>query len=182
MTSRLHAGGFFTDPTTTVFRASSLQREYRRVLDGARIAPVPVLDNNELLAVERWSTMAFSHGVVAALEDIGQFHAAYAQHRENEPRSWVAMTPYPWLAALDREEVDEFAGELFPYLMESVHRGSLEAFVGNLRAWESTAETYDNPEMLAAMTTPFDGSALVEVQPPSEQAAEAADSPGQPAE
>ncbi len=176
--SKLRSLDLLSTPTT-VFRASALQREYRRVLDGAHHAPVPVLDSdNELLSVERWSTMAFSHGVVAALEDVGQFHAAYAQHKDDEPVSWVAMTPYPWLVALDRDEIDEFATELFPYLMDSVRRGSLESFAGNLRAWESTAETYDNDEMLAAMLTPFDGASLVEVSPPSEEQAQAAETPG----
>lgn len=158
----------------TIYRASALQRDYRRVLDAAHEAPVPILDRDEILAVDRWSSLAYGRGVVEALEEIGQFQAAWALHREDEPSRWVASTPFPWLASLTRDEVAEFAAELLPYLLESVRRKDLTVFAGNLRAWESTAETYEDDDMLAATTAALDELELVQVAPPSEAQVEAA--------
>lgn len=86
------------------------------------------------------------------------------------------------MASLTRDEVAEFAAELLPYLLESVRRKDLAVFAGNLRAWESTAETYEDDDMLAAMTVALDGLGLVEVSPPSDEQVEAAsaNSPGAP--
>jgi hypothetical protein len=44
-----------------------------------------------------------------------------------------------------------------------------------MRAWASTAEIYEDPELLAAMMQPIDLADLQEVFPPSEEEAKAAD-------
>jgi hypothetical protein len=51
--------------------------------------------------------------------------------------------------------------------MEAATRSDIGVFDGNIRAWQSTAETYSDPEMLAAMHAPVDLDDLVELLPPA---------------
>jgi hypothetical protein len=44
----------------------------------------------------------------------------------------------------------------------------LEQLEGNLRAWESTAGIYGQPDVMRALHAPVDLDKLVEVFPPSE--------------
>lgn len=155
-------------PGAAQFRGSDLQRRYRLVLDEARKSPVSLTDRDGYrLAVAGWDEMAFALTFMRILDAIAQFHAAWARHRDEQPSLWASMTPFPFLAAFDAEEVEEFAGELIPYLEESVRRRDLEGFVGNLRAWESSAETYGDQRMLAQMNMPLDPAKFVELSPPA---------------
>jgi hypothetical protein len=159
-----------------VFRASALQREYRRVLDCARESPVQVLDKDDtLLGIERWDDLVFAHGMLSALEEIGQFHAIFARHREEGPADWAAMTPFPWLSHFDGDDAAEFAGELLPRLFESLRRGSLDPYLGAIRAWESSTELLDDAEMVAALNVDLAGERLVEIFPPSPEEVAAAE-------
>ena len=159
-----------------VFRASALQREYRRVLDCAREAPVQVLDKDDtLLGIGRWEDIVFAHGMLSALEEIGQFHAIFARHREEDPAEWAAMTPFPWLSHFDGDDTAEFAGELLPHLFESLRRGSLDPYLGVIRAWESSTEMLDDTEMAAAMSVDFDAEQISEIFPPSQEEVAAAE-------
>jgi hypothetical protein len=47
-----------------------------------------------------------------------------------------------------------------------LHQRDLEPYVGNLRAWESTAETVNDAEMMAQMLAPIDSGRLAELYPP----------------
>lgn len=155
-------------PSGGQFRGSDLQRRYRTVLDHARKAPVSVVDRDgHRLAVADWDEVSFAWTFMRILDAIAQFHAAWGRHHAEPPAEWAAMTPFPFLVAFDRDDVDEFANELIPYLEESVRRRDLEGFLGNLRAWESSAETYDDKAMLAQMNTPLDPSRLVELDAPA---------------
>lgn len=155
-------------PSGTPFRGSDLQRRYRTVLDRARESPVSLVDSDgHRLAVADWDEVSFAWTFMRILDAIAQFHAVWARHRSEPPPEWAAMTPFPFLAAFDTEDVDEFAGELIPYLEESVRRRDLDGFLGNLRAWESSAETYDDEQMLAYMNEPLDPARFVEISPPT---------------
>jgi hypothetical protein len=148
-------------PSGAEFRGSDLQRRYRSVLDSARDAPVWVSDKDGFRFVLAASEeIDFAWAFLRILDAIAQFHAAWARHHEEPPARWAAMTPFPFLAALDRDDVERFSSELLPYLEESVRRRDLEGFLGNLRAWESSAETYDDEAMLAQMNEPLDPAAI----------------------
>lgn len=163
----------FDDPTlpkpqNEVFRASALQREYRRVLDAARDGPVQILDKDDtLLGIERWDDLVFARGVLAALDHIGQFHAVHSRHRDEHPTKWASMTPFPWLAEFGISDVDQFATELLPHLFAALRRKSLDPYLGNLRAWESSAEMLDDEEMIAATSIELGDADLFEISPPS---------------
>jgi hypothetical protein len=154
-------------PSGTEFRGSDLQRRYRSVLDSAREAPVWVTDKDGFrFVVASSEEIDFAWAYLRILDAIAQFHAVWARHRDEPPARWAAMTPFPFLAAFDRDDVEEFSSELVPYLEESVRRRDLEGFLGNLRAWESTAETYGDEAMLAQMNEPLDPSKYVALRPP----------------
>jgi hypothetical protein len=161
---------------TRVRRASHLQRDYRSVLDAAKVAIVGVLDRDDtLLAIGRMDSIVFHLRVVEALEEVGQFEAAYARHADEPASEWAEMTPFPWLASLEPDEVREFRADLLPHLLLAVHEGDLEPYVGNLRAWESTAETVNDVEMMAQMLAPIDSDRLAELYPPEPDGDQEAD-------
>jgi hypothetical protein len=155
-------------PSGPQFRGSDLQRRYRSVLDSAREAPVSLIDKDGFrLVIADWDEVSFAWTFMRILDAIAQFHAVWARHHDEPPGQWAAMTPFPFLASFDRDEVDEFSSELLPYLEESVRRRDLNGFLGNLRAWESSAETYDDDAMLALMNAPLDPAKFVELSPPA---------------
>ena len=112
--------------------------------------------------VARWALVAekgrvdFEHELAPRVAVAAQFQAAYAAHRRDEPRAWAAQTPFPWLRSLSSDEVDEFAQELIAYTLDAAQRRTLENLEGNLRAWRSTAEIYEQPEVLAEMMAAID--------------------------
>jgi hypothetical protein len=135
-----------------------------------------VLDSDgEMLVVQLKRKADFEHQLQEAVAELARFQAVYAQNRGRSAREWASQTAYPWLVSLDRDEVEEFARELLAYTLDAARRGTLENLRGNLRAWASTAEIYEDPELLAAMIKPIELADLQEVFPPSEEDAKAAD-------
>lgn len=151
------------------WRPTEVQRAYRDLLDRAKDEPQTILDaDGSQLVVEAKEEADFAHGVVEHLSDAARFQAAYGMHADEEPARWAAATPYPWLASFDRDEVAEFARELVAYALDAAQRRTLESLEGNLRAWRSTAEIYERPEVLAQLQDAIDPREIVEVFPPSE--------------
>lgn len=152
------------------WRPRQLQRNYRALLDEAKLEPQEILDTDgSMLVVAEKGRVDFERELTQRIAVAAQFQAAYAAHRRDEPASWVAQTPFPWLASLDREEVGEFAQELIAYTLDAAQRRTLENLEGNLRAWRSTAEIYEQPQVLAEMMAAIDLDKLEEVFPPSEE-------------
>lgn len=142
-------------PIHTFHRGSDLQRRYRELLDTALEAPVAIVDTaDRQLAVTEWGRFAFSEGVVRIMDAIAQFHAVYENHSDEPPSKWAAMTPFPFLAVFDSEDVAEFADEQIPCLEHCLRKRNLTEYFGNLRGWVSSAETYNDEEMLAQMYEP----------------------------
>ena len=158
------------------WRPRELQRNYRTLLDEAKVEPQEILETDgSMLVVAEKGRFEFERELTQRLATAAQFQAAYAAHRQDEPASWAAQTPFPWLRSLDREEVDEFAQELIAYTLDAAQRRTLENLEGNLRAWRSTAEIYEQPEVLAQMMAAIDLDKLEEVFPPSEERAREAE-------
>jgi hypothetical protein len=154
---------------------TALQREYRAVLDSAKHDAQVIVDSDGTALVMQLKDDADFHTQLAdRLAQVGRFLAVCQANAGREPREWANQTDFPYVAAFDADEVDEFSRELLSYTIDAAQRGTLENIEGNLRAWQSTAGIYENPELLAQMTAELDTSGLVEVHPPSEQQAEAA--------
>jgi hypothetical protein len=154
------------------WRPRELQRNYRALLDEAKLEPQEILDaDGSMLVVAEKGRIEFERELTERIEAAAQFQATYAAHRRDKPASWAAQTPFPWLASLDRDEVDEFAQELIAYTFDAARRRTLEGLDGNLRAWRSTAGIYEQPEVLAEMMAAIDLDRLEEVFPPSEERA-----------
>lgn len=151
------------------WRPTEVQRSYRDLLDSAKEEPQTIEDSDgSLLVLEEKGQADFFKRLAEAMAEINQFQAAYSAHREEAPASWAAQTPFPWARSLDRDEVQDFARELLVYALDGAARKTLENFEGNLAAWRSTAETYEQPEVLAQMTAEIDPEKLEEVVPPTE--------------
>jgi hypothetical protein len=149
----------------TVFRASEVQRSYRVLLDAAKEGPVQILDaDGTVLGLEPWDQLDFAHRYRDHAARVDQFRQVYIRHREQPAAEWAAMTPFPWIDTLDRDEVAEFSEEIQALLLQAANRGELHELDGALHIWRSTANTYRAPEILAAMT---EEGEPVEVFPPS---------------
>jgi hypothetical protein len=116
----------------------------------------------------------FQQQLAERVEQLARFQAALEANRDRPLSTWVGASDFPYLAAFDRDGVEEFSEELRAHLLDARERGTLENLEGNLRAWESTSEVYQQPEVLAAMTAPINDDDVVEVFPPSLAEVEAA--------
>ncbi len=158
------------------WRPTEVQRRYRLLLDRAKDEPQMIVDTDDsVLLIQPKDQADFEHGLREHLAAAAQFHAVYAMHREEEPAGWAAATPYPWLRGFDSAEVSGFAHELVAYALDAAQRGTLENLEGNLRAWRSSAEIYEDPELVAHLIEAIDPDEIAELFPPSEQEAEAAE-------
>jgi hypothetical protein len=152
------------------WKPSSLQRDYRTVLDRAKEEPQVILDtDNQLLVIEVKSDSDFRRGLHERVAQLARFQFALAANRDRDPSEWAAQTDFPYLAAFDQEEVDDFARELLAYTLDAGQRGTLANLEGNLRAWSSTASVYEDQNLLAALSAAIDLDAFAEVFPPSEE-------------
>lgn len=148
---------------------TEIQRDYRTLLDRAKDGPQEVLDSDgELLVIQGKGIADFQRRLQAQVAETGRFLAVYNEHRDVPPREWAMQTGYPWLAAFSSEEVAEFVNELVAYTFDAGQRGTLEQLEGNLRAWESTAGAYGQPDVMRSLDAPVEIEGLVEVFPPSE--------------
>jgi hypothetical protein len=154
---------------------TALQREYRAVLDQAKAHAQVIVDSDGTsLVVQLKDDADFYAGLSERLAQTGRFLASLRANAGREPSEWVNQTDFPYLAAFDAEEVEEFSRELLAYTLDAAQRGTLENLEGNLRAWKSSADIYENPALLAQLTADVDLGDLVEVHPPSEHQAGAA--------
>ena len=140
------------DKRKTVFRASEVQRSYRALLDAAKEGPVQILDSDgSVLGLEPWDELNFHRRYRDAAARVDQFCQAHARNLGRPASEWAALTPFPWLDTLDRDEVAEFSEEIKRLLLRAANRGELHELDGALHIWRSTADTYRSPEILAAM-------------------------------
>lgn len=159
----------------TTWRPASLQREYRKVLDLAKLDAQVIVDSDGTgLVVQLRDEAELNVRLRDRVAQVGRFLAVYRANTGREADEWANQTDFPYLAAFDSGEVAEFARELLAYALDAAQRGTLENLDGNLRAWRATAGIYESPETLAQMTADFDPGDLTEVFPPREQEAEAA--------
>jgi hypothetical protein len=118
----------------------------------------------------------FQQQLAERVGQLARFQAALEANRDCPPSTWVGASDFPYLAAFDRDGVEEFARELAAYVFDAEQHGTVENLEGNLRAWRSTASILTSePEVLAAMTADIDPAQIVEVFPPSEAEVRAAE-------
>lgn len=154
---------------------TALQREYRKLLDSAKQDAQLIIDSDGTgLVMQRKEDADFYAEMSARVAQAGRFLAVARANAGREPAEWANQTEFPYLASFDSDEVGEFARELLAYTFDAAQRGTLENLEGNLRAWKSSADIYEHPDVLAQMTADFDPADIVELHPPSEKAVETA--------
>lgn len=170
------AGAKTRHPLRHPWRPTALQREYRALLDSAKLEPQDIIDSDgEMLVVQRKDVADFEAQLAERVRELARFQAVYAANRDKPASQWAAQTAFPYLAVFSPEEVAEFASELHAYTLAAAQRGELQELRGNLRAWESTAKVYEQPDVLAAITAPIDYDKLEEVFSPTEAEVAAAE-------
>jgi len=136
------------------------------LLDIAAREPVVIVDRGSELVVRPLEQAEFDYAFRMWVEELARFSAIYSAHQDDEPRIWAQQTAFPWIAMLSTEEVSDMAQELLTYTLDAAQRGSLEGVEGCLRAWESTAEIYGQPDVLKQMLRPIVPESLHELVRP----------------
>ncbi|MEA2191269.1 MAG: hypothetical protein QOI73_1390 [Solirubrobacteraceae bacterium] len=155
-------------PPAAHFAATDVHRSTRRVLDTAKEHPVFIDHKHTLLTIDDWGRRRFESAVLGILQDVRQFQGARVLHEGEDPSTWALVTPYPWTAALPREELDEFADELLPYLLESVLSRELDRFLSNLRGWHAACEIHASETLQKRLALPIDPTRLMELSAPGD--------------
>jgi hypothetical protein len=172
---RSKAAGSGRRTARSTWGPTALQREYRTVLDSAKAQAQVIVDSDgTTLVVQLKDEADFHAGLAERVAQAGRFLAVHRANVGRDPREWAQQTDFPYLAAFDAEEAAEFSRELLAYTIDAAQRGTLENLEGNLRAWKSSADIYEDPQTLAELTAELDTADLVEVHPPSERQAEPA--------
>ena len=130
--------------------------------------------DGELLVIQTKGVADFQQRLQAQVAETARFLAVYNEHREVPPPEWAMQTGYPWLAAFSSDEVEEFARDPVADTFDAAQRGTLEYLEGNLRAWNSTAGVYGQPETMRTLLSLVDLDGIIEVLPPSEEQVRAA--------
>ena len=77
---------------------------------------------------------------------------------------------FPYVCWAERRTVcRQLARELVAEMFDAAQRGTLEHLEGNLRAWDSTAGVYGQPDAMRTLLSRVDLDGIVEVLPPSEE-------------
>jgi hypothetical protein len=148
------------------FTATEVHRAYRKVLDTAKKRPVFVGHRTDLLTFDLLERGQFEQNVTTILYDILNFHVTRGLGTGKPAVEWARGTPYPWVAALPDAEIEQFANDLLPYLLESVRRESLDGFLGNLDGWQTAAQVHGSKLFREAVAATAGPSEVVEVVRP----------------
>jgi hypothetical protein len=66
---------------------------------------------------------------------------------------WLPLSPYPWLAVLPHEGIEEFTAEIAPALTEAVRTGDPDVVFTVLSAWRSACETRADDDLVEVLKT-----------------------------
>ena len=64
---------------------------------------------------------------------------------------WLPVSPYPWLAVLPHEGIEEFTAEIVSTLADAVRTGDPGLMGATLSAWRSACETRADDELVGAL-------------------------------
>jgi len=81
-------------------------------------------------------------------------------------RQGVESQALPWYKHLDAGEQEEFMAELLHCFSDMVQTGDWQEFACLLQDWQATAESNLNPELLAALETPYRPEEYIPVERP----------------
>lgn len=166
------AGAVSSRGERSAWRPTALQREYRQVLDLAKEQAQLIVDSDGTgLVVQLQSEAEFDRGLGEYVACVGRFLAVAKANAGRPAAEWASQTDFPYLAVFDADEVNEFRRELLAFTFDAAQRRTLRSLKGNLRAWESTAGIYGQPEVMTQMLADLDEDDYVEVLPPAEEAA-----------
>lgn len=153
--------------SATTYTPTDVQRRYREILDVARTGSARIRDTDgTTLVLSPAGDVEFLSGFLRHYVDHARFLSALATNAGTPSSAWADGTPYPFVAALDDDEVQEFARELSGMLRHAAETHSLEAHEGTIAAWRSTAEIVADPAVLAVALAPIDHGSVVRLSEP----------------
>jgi hypothetical protein len=153
-----------------VFTASQLQHNYRKALNLA-LGGCPVVVSRRDVPVgvlERFPTRNREAEFVRHLFEMERFltaYAAMARVRNEANSQWARMTPYPWVAPLTPNGLQEFSAELLPTLLEALCEKEPDIYADNLLAWQAVCETRHDDRFEAALTSRVQDLGRIRIAP-----------------
>ena len=98
---------------------------------------------------------------------------------KGESHDFVRISPWPWLAYLDDEDLQAFVAELRDSFVVAFKTGTTAPMEQLIEEWRVTAETLSDPARRQVLLEPFAEDAYVEARSPeqiqSEELAEGSD-------
>lgn len=155
-----------------IFQPSDLNQHGRAILDAAREGSARIRDKDgtALLVVpaER----------VESLETAARYAAEFLALERAAPLSEISgqdairVSPWPWLANLDADDLAQFMIELREALLVAFKSGVVKPIEQILAEWRSTAEQLADPTRRRVLLEPLNVNDFVEGVPPRELSSE----------
>jgi hypothetical protein len=132
-----------SDPGTTIYQPSDLNRRYRRVLQDARAGAARIRDNDgtALVIVPERRFQAL-RSVAEAAANLAGLQRALDERRSPTLADFGAWT---WLRVLDPDDLRTFVAEVQEAVMLAGREESAGPLEETLRAWRLTAEQAGDP-------------------------------------
>jgi hypothetical protein len=150
----------------TIYQASDLNQKGRTILDEARNGEAHVRDKDgfALVMVPETRLSALT-AVSRAAANLASLEEAFAQQAD-VVLPLASYGDWPWLRAFDREDLEEFAGEMREALIIGGREESVDVLEETLHRWRVTASALDDPLRRSVLLGRHAADDFVEVSRP----------------
>lgn len=151
---------------SVIFQPSDLNQHGRAILDAARHGGARIRDKDGL------SLLVLPEERVEALESAARYATEFLALDRAMPlttpegQDAVRVSPWPWLANLDDDDVAQFVMELRESLLVAFKAGTIKATEQLIAEWRTTAEQLTDPAGRQILLAPLNPNDFVAVQAP----------------
>lgn len=151
---------------SVIFQPSDLNQHGRAILDAARQGGARIRDKDGM------ALLVLPEERVEALETASRYASEFLALDRAMPlttaegREAVRISPWPWLADLNDEDLDQFVTELRESLLVAFKTGAIKPTERLIAEWRATAEQLSDPARRRILLEPLNANDYVAVRPP----------------
>jgi len=149
-----------------IFQPSDLNQHGRAILDAARQGGARIRDKDGM------GLLVLPEEHVEALEAVARYATEFLTIERamaltrTEGREAIRVSPWPWLASLDDDDLAQFVAELRDALLVAFKTGTIKPTEQLIAEWRVTAEQLSDPTRRRVLLEPLATDDYVEVQRP----------------